>query len=206
MCDHDADTEAVLIASLPPAGSHQGPQVDRFTLRTLAARGARQHRAMACAYCLWDAYGTVKGRLIAPTLPVVKRNPAGYVLDARDLIVTEPGGSPTRRPTHKRAVQTSAREPNPEADRAYPWLTGRDLLLLCHLKIGATAADRKAQRQRTTETLTALRDDGLLDFETRYQAVRGGRELEAVRLLPPPAHGEAHAARWAARKHNRSGA
>ena len=64
----------------------------------------------------------------------------------------------------------------------------------------------RAQRHRTIETLTALRDDGLLDFEERYRHVRGGRELEAVRLLPSAAHAEAHAARWAARKHNRSGA
>ena len=198
-------TEVTLIASLPPVGSHQGPQVDRLALRTLAARGARQHRAMACAACLWDAYATIKGRLVAPTLPVVNRNPAGYVLDARGKLVTERDGRPTRRPTHERAVQTGDREANPEADR-YPWLTDRDLLLLCHPEVASRAAGIRAQRHRTIETLTALRDDGLLDFEERYRHVRGGRELEAVRLLPSAAHVETHAARWAARKHNRAGA
>ena len=198
------DTEVTLIASLPPVGSHQGPQVDRLALRTLAARSARQHRAMACAACLWDAYATIKGRMVAPTLPVVERNPAGYVLDTRGRVVSE-HGAPTRRATHRNAVQTGAREPNPEADR-YPWLDDRDLLLLCHLEIASTPAGIREQRHRTIKTLTALRDNGLLYFEARYRSVRGGRELEAVRLLPSVAHVEAHAARWAARKHNRAGA
>ena len=172
---------------------------------TLAASSARQHRAMACAYCLWDAYGTVNGRLIAPTLPVVERNPAGYVLDARSRVVSE-HGAPTRRATHRHAVQTGAREPNPEADH-YPWLADRDLLLLCHLELASTAAGIRKQRERTHETLTALRDDGRLDFEARYRTPRHGgpRELEAVRLLPTAAHVEAHTARWAAHKHRRDG-
>ena len=155
--------------------------------------------------CLWDAYGTAKGRLIAPTLPVVKRNKAGYAVSVRGKVLTE-HGAPTRRATHPRAVQTGDREPNPEAVRAYPWLTDRDLLLLCHKEVGATDRQLIDQRRRTIETLKALRDDGLLYFETRYRAVRGGRELEAVRLLPSAAHAEVHAARWAARKHNRAGA
>ena len=148
---------------------------------------------------------TAKGRLIAPTLPVVKRNKAGYAVSVRGKVLTE-HGAPTRRATHPRAVQTGDREPNPEAVRAYPWLTDRDLLLLCHKEVGATDRQLIDQRRRTIETLKALRDDGLLYFETRYRAVRGGRELEAVRLLPSAAHAEVHAARWAARKHNRAGA
>ena len=42
-----------------------------------------------------------------------------------------------------------------------------------------------------------------LDFETRYRNVRGGRELDAVRLLPSVEHRKAHAARWAARKYSK---
>jgi len=196
------DVRVGVVVTLP-GGDRQGPQVDRELLRRLAATSARQHRAMLAAYCLFDTYGTVHGRLIAPTLPVVRRDPAGYVLDARGRVVLE-HGAPTRRATHKLAVQTGDREPNPEADR-YPWLEGADVILLCHPFVARTPEQRRKQRQHTVQTLEALRDRGALDFETRHATPRhGGRpELVAVRLLPSTAHIETHRARWAAQKHGR---
>lgn len=114
---------AVFLSHLSP-GSQQGPQADSELLRRLAVASARQHRMMLSAYCLWDRYGTVNGRLIAPTRPqVVRRDGAVYVVDAAGKVVTD-RGAPTRRATHRRAVQTGAREANPEADR-YPWLADR---------------------------------------------------------------------------------
>ena len=201
----DKAEPVVFLSHLPP-GSQQGPQADSDLLRHLAAASARQHRMMLSVYCLFDRYGTVNGRLIAPTLPVVQRNAAGYVLDARDKVIAE-RGAPTRRATHRRAVQTGARETNPEADR-YPWLADRDLILLGYPFVAATPSARRNQRRRVHEAVVALRDRGALDFKAEYRTPKhGGKpELVALRLLPSAAHVEAHAARWAARKHNRSGA
>ena len=199
--------EPVLFLSHLPPGSQQGPQADSLLLRHLAAASARQHRIMLAGYCLFDKYGTAKGRLIAPTLPVVRRDPAGYVVDARSRVATEKGGAPTRRATHPLAVQTGERERNPAAD-SYPWLAGRDLILLGYPFVAATAAVRRVQRQRVHEAAKKLRERGALDFEAEYQTPRhGGRpELVALRLLPSAGHVAAHAARWAARKHDRRGA
>ena len=201
----DKAEPVVFLSHLPP-GSQQGPQADSDLLRHLAAASARQHRMMLSGYCLFDRYGTVNGRLIAPTLPVVQRNAAGYVLDARDKVIAE-RGAPTRRATHRRAVQTGARETNPEADR-YPWLADRDLILLGYPFVAATPSALRNQRRRVHEAVVALRDRSALDFKAEYRTPKhGGKpELVALRLLPSAAHVEAHAARWAARKHNRSGA
>ena len=196
---HPAEPIAFL-SHLPP-GSRQGALVDRWLLRELAAVSARQHRMMLTAYCLFDRYGTVNGRLIAPTVPKVHRDSAGYVVDTRGRLLTE-HGAPTRRPTHRRAVQTGARVRNTEVDH-YPWLEGHDLILTGYPVVGTTPAKRRDQRRRITEAATALRDAGHLDFETTYQSVRGGHELVALRLLPDAKHVKAHTARWAAR--NRGG-
>ena len=99
---------------LPP-GSRQGAQIDRYAVRG-TWHSYRQNRLLLVAYCLFDRYGTIAGRMIAPTLPVVHRDPAGYVLGASGKVLTE-RGRPSRRATHPRAVQTGQREPNPEALR-----------------------------------------------------------------------------------------
>ena len=179
----DKAEPVVFLSHLPP-GSQQGPQADSDLLRHLAAASARQHRMMLSGCCLFDRYGTVNGRLIAPTLPVVQRNAAGYVLDARDKVIAE-RGAPTRRATHRRAVQTGARETNPEADR-YPWLADRDLILLGYPFVAATPSARRNQRRRVHEAVVALRDRSALDFKAEYRTPKhGGKpELVALRLLP----------------------
>lgn len=193
------DEPLIFLSHLPPS-SRQGPQVDRVVLRALAARSAREHRMMLVAYCLFDRYGTINGRLISPSLPVVRRNPAGYVLGTGGKVQTEKNGVPTRRATHRHAVQTGSRERNPETER-YPWLEGRDLILTGYPVVGATPAARRDQKRRIMAAATALRKVGHLDFEAKYRTVRGGRELVGLRLLPSMGHVAAHSARWAARKH-----
>ena len=194
------DERVLFLTHLPPR-SRQGPLVDCFLTRELRATSWRMHRLMIASYCLFDRYGTVKGRLISPTLPVVHRDKAGYVLDARGKVVTEKG-APTRRATHSRAVQTGERECNPEADR-YPMLEGSDLILLGHATVASTAAARRKQRSRTMETVIQLRERGAMDFEAGYRDGRyGKRELVGLRPLPSPTHLMAHAARWGANKHD----
>ena len=165
------DALLVLRVALPPE-SQQGPQVDKLLLRSLAATSNHQHRMMLTAYYLWDRYGTVKGRLIDPTLPVVLRDSAGYVLDANGKVITE-RGAPTRRATHERAVQTGERERNPEIDK-YQWLEGRDLILACHRTVGDKTERQRQQRHEAYKTAKVLKNAGHLDSQVEFRTVRGG--------------------------------
>ena len=186
-----------------PEGSRQGPLVDASLLRYLRAKGWRLHRIMVTGYCLWDRYGTVNGRLVPLTVPAkVRIDAAGYAVSATGRVLTDHNGRPSRSTTHPKAVQIGKeRVSHPNVDRYYPWLEGGDLSLLGHRIVGATRTERTKQREITLVALKALRDTGRLDFEAHYRPVRGGHELEAVRLLPSTDHRKAHAARWAARKY-----
>ena len=207
---------------LPDGGRKRGAQFDAPLRRELAATSYRQHRVYIAAVCLWDAHATVKGHLVQLTLPVVRRDAAGYVLDAHGRIVTEKR-RPTRRATHPRAVQTGQREHNPAADDAYPWLEGDDVILAAHHRVAATQGARTHQRRETVTTLDKLRTrpaGAVLDFEARYrgEGVLTGpelaalarrpppaAELEAIRLLPSRSHFAAHQKRREAREKRRKG-
>ena len=181
-----------------PNGRRIGPQIDNRLRRRLAATSYRQHRIYVSACCLWDRYATFNGRLVPLTLPEVIRNDAGYVIDAKGNVITQKG-RPSRRSTHPRAVHTGKRLPNPNVDTAYPWIEGEDVILLANHRVGDKREKRKAQRQHTLTSLRALRDrvtGSALDFEMRFRRVRGGREWEAVRLLPSTAHFAAHSERY----------
>ena len=193
---------------LPP-GSRQGAQIDRHAVRG-TWHSYRQNRLLLVAYCLFDRYGTIDGRLVAPTLPVVRRDPAGYVLGTSGKVLTE-RGRPSRRATHPRAVQTGQREPNPEALRHYPVLTGHDLILAGYPRVADTFAERRDQRRRV---LATARELGRPVVEPPKQsapdrrrhalirvAVSGRGSAAELRLMPSDEYLAAHASRWAARKH-----
>ena len=192
---------------LPP-GSRQGAQIDRYAVRG-TWHSYRQNRLLLVAYCLFDRYGTVSGRMVSPTLPVVRRDPAGYVLGASGKVLTE-RRRPSRRATHPHAIQTGQREPNPEALRHYPVLTGRDLVLAGYPRVADTLSERRDQRRRV---LAAARELGKPVAESpkrgapdrrRHALLRvevSGRGSAAeLRLMPSDEYLAAHASRWAARK------
>ena len=198
-----ADGTVGFVVSLPPGAKRRGPQVDPMLLARQAARSDRRRRALITGYCLWDAYGTVRGRLINPTVPAkVRTDAAGYAISATGRVLLDRHGRPTRSATHPKAVQIGrGRAQRRDLERYYPWLLGNDLILVCHPRTADTPARRRDQRRYTLKTLTEMQAIGVLDFETRYASTRGGRELVAVRLLPSTEHLTTHAARWAANHH-----
>ena len=106
---------------LPPCGV--GPAVDRAVLRNLRD-SAPAFNAYLSLSLQWDRYGARGGKLIRPTVPVVRRDSAGYVVDAQGTVLLDRYCNPTRDWHHRRAVRTGEREPNPSRDR-YP-LQGPD--------------------------------------------------------------------------------
>ena len=206
-----ADTVGAHIV-LPDGGRRRGAQYDAPLRRVLAATSYRQHRVYLAAVCLFDRHATVRGHMVQLTLPVVERNPAGYVLRADGEIVTEKG-RPTRRATHPLAVQTGARERNPAETNAYPWLEGHDAILAAHHRVAGTPRERNEQRRMTIATLEALRvhaerrrgggvivtRGAALDFEARYRGdgVLTGADLADLseRKERPPSHTELEAVR-----------
>lgn len=202
------DNAPLAFGVMLPPGSRQGAQIDRYAVRC-TWHSYRQNRLMLVAYCLFDRYGTVGGRMISPTLPVVRRDPAGYVLGVSGKVLTE-RGRPSRRATHPYAIQTGQREPNPEASRHYPVLTGRDLIMAGYRRVADTLAERRDQRRRVLAAVRELgnpvvqppkpgapdrRRHALLRVE-----VSGRGAAVELRLLPTDEYLAAHARRWAARK------
>ena len=176
---------------LLPPGSGSGPLVDRTHTRLLGLDSAPAFRLYLALCWYWDHHGTVAGRLIGPTVPEVRRNAEGYVLDARGEVVTERGGRPSRRATHPRAVQIGGRAPNPAADR-FPALSPDDLAVMAYSPRDLAkpkTSTRRTQRQRAGEALglIATMTDTLVLPATRSDGVAG-----CVRVLPPPAHKAAH--------------
>ena len=195
---------------LPDRGRKHGPQIDNHLRCVLAATSYRQHRVYLVAVDLWDRYATFRGHLVQLTLPEVKRDPAGYVVDAKDKVVIDRRGRPTRDPRNARAIQTGERALNPAADNAYVWLEGNDVILIAHHQVAETRRERNFQRKRSLTTLEELRirrRGAVLDYAVRYRSgtLTGSElaslkdkerppsgELEAVRLLPAAAHFAAH--------------
>ena len=99
----ELDDLALFDVELPP-GSGRGPLVNRPSAHQLGLIAAPAFRLYLNLTGYWDRFGTFNGRLIGPTIRKVKRNEAGYLVDARGEIVTE-NGKPSRRATHPRAVE-----------------------------------------------------------------------------------------------------
>ena len=203
------DARLAFDVRLPP-GSRQGPQIDRNAVR-MTWFSYRHNRLLLTAYCLFDRYGTVHGRMVAPTLPAVLRNEAGYLLDARGKVIAE-RGAPTRRATHKRAVQTGERVPNPEALTRYRALIGRDLILAGFSRVKEAHADVRDQRRRVIDAAKDLAKPvakppkrGATDQRRpaliRAEVIGPDGPNRGLRIMPTDDYLVAHAARWAARKH-----
>ena len=211
---YDPDQVISAYVTAPDGGRRRGAQIDNHLRRILAAISYRQHLVYVNACILWDRYATVHGYLVQLTVPEVIRNNAGYILDSDGKVAIEKNGSASRRPTHALAVQTGKRLPNLAADNAFPWLEGEDSILVANPRVVETLRERNMQRGYTIETLIELRGankhrGSVLDFEARYRGegvlsstelmdektLPPNSELEAVRLLPTPAHFAAYEAR-----------
>ena len=136
----DRGAPVVFDVSLPP-GSEAGPMVHRPTLRKYGVRSAPAYRVSLGLAYLWNERLTYRSRRLPPRIPVVRRNDAGYVVDAKREVLYK-DGRPVTHWNHPRAVRTGEEVRNPEYQRL-PWLEPQDLIAL-----GAAEADARTKQAR----------------------------------------------------------
>ena len=162
------DDRIAIHGCIEPAGQ-VGPSINRAMLRYLRPKSEASYRAYLSLCFEWDRYGATtdakaspghKRKLVRHDRPEVKRDGAGYVLDARGRVVTNRRGEPETSPFNRRAVRTGAREPNPARD-CYPHYDADDLVRLCFpLKVFDDPAARRAMRMKARRAIEKLESIG----------------------------------------------
>lgn len=189
----DLDDVAIFDVELPP-GSGRGPLVNRPSAHQLGLISAPAFRLYLNLTGYWDRFGTFNGRLIGPTVRKVKRNEAGYLIDARGQIVTE-NGKPTRRATHPRAVEmfdasgTPLRERNPAVTK-YPPITPDQLAYMAYAEHDLRNGMRRMRQEARDKALAKVLQGTGATVEAVTNHPEGRRNT--IRILPPEKHKVVH--------------
>ena len=124
----DLKSPVVFDVELPPGSGH-GPLVHRPTLRKYGVTSASAYRLVLGLAYLWNKYLTHHGKRLPPTIPEVKRDSEGYVLNAQGKIATGKSGQAATHWNNSQAIRTGRLVRNPEMERL-PWLQQNDLIRL----------------------------------------------------------------------------
>ena len=162
---------------LLPPGSGPGPMVDRAHLRLLGLDSAPAYRLYLSLCWLWDHYGTIRGRLVGPTVPEAPRRPV-------------------------RPVRVGDLEVNPAALARYPVLSPDDMAAMAYAPadLADAGSTRRTQRQRAREALELVANvtGAIVLPAVRPDGVRG-----CVQVLPAPSHKAAHDGKAEVWRHTR---
>ena len=189
----DLDDVAIFDVELPP-GSGRGPLVNRPSAHQLGLISAPAFRLYLNLTGYWDRFGTFNGRLIGPTVRKVKRNEAGYLIDARDQIVTE-NGKPSRRATHPSAVElfaedgTLLRERNPAVSK-YPPITPDQLAYMAYAEHDLRNGMRRMRQEARDKALAKVLQETGATVESVTDHPEG--RLNTIRVLPSERHKVIH--------------
>lgn len=108
-----------------------GMLVSKNPIRLTGKRSSPQFNAYLTACYLFDKYGTVKGKLIAPTRPIGSRNADNHLIDPTGKVIVTQKGAPVSNIFHPSALALLDRAPNPARDK-YPVLSDADLIKACY--------------------------------------------------------------------------
>ena len=189
----ELDDLALFDVELPP-GSGRGPLVNRPAAHQLGLISAPAFRLYLNLTGYWDRFGTFNGRLIGPTIRKVKRNEAGYLVDARGEIVTE-NGNPSRRATHPRAVElfdadgVPLRERNP-AVKKYPPITPDQLAYMAYAEHDLHNGIRRMRQEARDKALVKMLQETGATVEAVTDHPEGRQNT--IRVLPPEKHKASH--------------
>lgn len=189
----ELDDLALFDVELPP-GSGRGPLVNRPSAHQLGLIAAPAFRLYLNLTGYWDRFGTFNGRLIGPTIRKVKRNEAGYLVDARGEIVTE-NGKPSRRATHPRAVElfdadgAPLRERN-SAVKKYPPITPDQLAYMAYAEHDLRNGIRRMRQEARDKALVKVLQETGATVEAVTDYPEGCQDT--IRVLPPEKHKVVH--------------
>ena len=189
----ELDDVAIFDVELPP-GSGRGPLVNRPSAHRLGLISAPAYRLYLNLTGYWDRFGTYKGRLVGPTIRKVKRNQAGYLIDARGQIVRA-GGKPTRRATHPLAVElfdtdgSPLRERNPAVTR-YPAITLDQLAAMAYAEHDLRNGIPRMRLEARNKALVKVLQETGASIEAVTDHPEGRQNT--IRVLPPEKHKVVH--------------
>ncbi|MDE0085064.1 MAG: hypothetical protein OXU23_05085 [Candidatus Poribacteria bacterium] len=117
---------------LPP-DAEQGMLVEKQKLRCLGQTSAPKFSAYLSACYIFDKYGTLNGKIIDPTIPIINRNTEGYLTDTNGNELINHNGNRMKKAYNSNAISQLLREPNPHRTQ-YPTLHNADLIKACNLQ------------------------------------------------------------------------
>lgn len=185
---HNIDDTVVFDIEMPP-GSGRGPMVYRPVLRQLGVNSAPAYRAYLGLCELRNRYLTHGGKLIAPTVPEVRRHQSGALIDSCGEVLTGKGGIPIKHWSDQRAIRTGRRIRNPALDRL-PWLSDNDLATLCYPAMPKASRNPRMYTQRAKAVLKKMKQADCLRIEREHPCARSekarGRWRIVLTELPEP--------------------
>ncbi len=162
-----------------PAGMGSGPVMERGHVRELAKRTAPGWRAWVRLNLFWHRYSP-SGRLIRATVPEVRRDAGGQIVDAHGRPLTLRRGKAPHW-SDPRAIRTGGREANPQAERV-PVLQPTELAALGYDGAAVTGQTFRDRLKVAKRELGRLERSGRLAIDRRATDKRG---REGWRILLP---------------------
>ena len=153
----------VVEVSLPPDLNAHGMMVEKNVVRLMGKKSSARFNAYLTACWIYDHYGTVKGKIIDPTMPEERRNDLGHLVDKDEKPIFDSHGNPVKNAKSADAARQLDREANPGRDR-YPILNNDDLTRSCYPR-GVPAEQRREYLKRAKKAWTQLESDGYIRIE-----------------------------------------
>lgn len=142
-----------------PTNCTAGAWVHTPTLRLLRCESALVSRAYLTAAEWWDRYITKNGNLENPTIPKMKRDADGQLLNRKGKALLDANGMPEKRWT--KGVPDLDEEGNPTRERnprmdLLPPLARDDIIRMTHTHVSDNPATRRQQYRRAVAALEQL--------------------------------------------------
>ena len=157
------ESRIIIEVSLPPDVNAHGMMVEKNIVRLLGKKSSARFNAYLTACWIFDHYGTVKGKIIDPTMPVERRNERGELVDRDGNTIFNSEGKPITNPKSADAARQLDRIINPVREK-YTLLNDDDLIRACYPR-GVPREQRREYLRRAKKAWTELESDGFIRIE-----------------------------------------
>ena len=181
----------IVEVSLPPDLNAHGMMVEKNVVRLMGKKSSARFNAYLTACWIYDHYGTVKGKIIDPTMPEERRNDLGHLIDKDDKPIFDSHGKPVKNAKSADAARQLDREDNPNRDK-YPILNNNDLTRSCYPK-GVPAEQRREYLKRAKKAWAQLESDGyirIVRFDHGWRIMPSEQHVQLYRTLKSQSSGK----------------